>query len=200
MYIYNKRVTMKTIKCTRCKLERDISEFYKSKRHELGYIPTCKECESIRKSSVYKPDVRQKKYEDNKEKYLLSVKKYAEKNKDKIRQQRKDYYLNNKIKFLEAGWKKKGILNKDLEFFKKKDFDELFGKAGMVCQICEESVVKHKKGFVVDHCHTTGIARGILCAHCNVALGSFKDNIEIIKNAVKYLDMQNTNVVKMAIS
>jgi hypothetical protein len=39
----------------------------------------------------------------------------------------------------------------------------------------------------VDHCHNTGKIRGILCTKCNTGLGSFKDNIELLMNAIKYL-------------
>jgi hypothetical protein len=39
----------------------------------------------------------------------------------------------------------------------------------------------------VDHSHITGKVRGILCPSCNLTIGLFEDNIEIIKNAIKYL-------------
>ena len=40
----------------------------------------------------------------------------------------------------------------------------------------------------VDHCHTTGKARGVLCTMCNRGLGHFKDNINSLKNAITYLN------------
>lgn len=179
---------METIKCTLCKLEKNVSEFYKSKRHKLGYIPTCKACESLRHNKKYDPQKRRKHYEENKETYLLKSKVYNEQNKEKIKQKTKEYYNNNKVKFLESGWKQKGILNKNSEFFKKQDFDELFEKANKSCEICGTTNVNHIKGFVVDHCHKTGYARGILCAHCNMALGGFKDDKNILIKAFNYLD------------
>lgn len=178
---------MKTINCTLCKKEKDVSEFYKSQRHKLGYIPSCKECESLRHLTNYDPKNRKQNYMESKEKYLVNAKIYAEKNKEKIRQQKKDYYQNNKLMFLEAGWKKKGILNKNSLFFKQQDFNELFEIANYSCQICKKADIKHKKGFVVDHCHKTNYARGILCANCNIALGCFRDSIEHLNNAIKYL-------------
>jgi hypothetical protein len=39
----------------------------------------------------------------------------------------------------------------------------------------------------VDHCHITGVIRGLLCTACNRALGLFKDSPEILHRAIKYL-------------
>ena len=41
---------------------------------------------------------------------------------------------------------------------------------------------------VVDHCHSTGNVRGILCNECNRGLGYFHDNIEALQRAAKYLE------------
>jgi hypothetical protein len=40
----------------------------------------------------------------------------------------------------------------------------------------------------VDHCHETGKVRGLLCVHCNSGLGSFSDDVNIMRQAIKYLD------------
>lgn len=178
---------MNLIQCTKCKVEKDISEFYVSKRHKLGYIPTCKICESSRHKKKYDPDKRRKHYEENKDVYLLRSRSYNENNKEKIKQSRRQYYENNKIRFLESGWKRKGILNENSLPFTKEDFDKLFLLSNKSCQICKTTKPNHKKGFVVDHCHETGLARGILCAHCNASLGGFKDDISILKSAIEYL-------------
>ena len=45
--------------------------------------------------------------------------------------------------------------------------------------------------LVVDHCHKTGKIRGLICDSCNVGLGRFKDNIDNLKNAIKYLEKNN---------
>lgn len=39
----------------------------------------------------------------------------------------------------------------------------------------------------IDHDHKTGKVRGILCHHCNIALGSFNENPLILVRAIKYL-------------
>jgi hypothetical protein len=46
---------------------------------------------------------------------------------------------------------------------------------------------KFRKVWVVDHDHDTGKLRGIICNPCNVKLGAFKDSIEELGEAIKYL-------------
>ena len=41
---------------------------------------------------------------------------------------------------------------------------------------------------VVDHCHTHGHVRGIICNECNRGLGYFKDNPTALRNAATYLE------------
>jgi hypothetical protein len=41
--------------------------------------------------------------------------------------------------------------------------------------------------LVVDHCHTNGKIRGLLCHSCNTGLGKFFDNTSFLSNAINYL-------------
>lgn len=54
---------------------------------------------------------------------------------------------------------------------------------GGVCAICKRDMKRPQ----IDHCHTTGKVRGVLCSACNGALGKFQDNPEILKVAIEYL-------------
>jgi hypothetical protein len=55
-----------------------------------------------------------------------------------------------------------------------------------VCAICK-TASWGKKGPVVDHDHATGAVRGILCSHCNMGLGRFRDDPAILRAALEYL-------------
>ena len=45
--------------------------------------------------------------------------------------------------------------------------------------------------LVMDHNHETGKFRGMICHHCNRGLGNFKDNINTLQAAIKYLNERN---------
>jgi N12 class adenine-specific DNA methylase len=62
-------------------------------------------------------------------------------------------------------------------------FDCLAEKQGHKCKICNE----HVANLVVDHDHKTGKIRGLICHSCNKGLGFFKDNVNNLLNAIKYL-------------
>lgn len=66
------------------------------------------------------------------------------------------------------------------------EYNTLLQAQNNVCAICGSSCPT-KKRLAVDHCHSTGKVRGLLCMPCNRALGLFKDNSEIVENALSYL-------------
>lgn len=56
------------------------------------------------------------------------------------------------------------------------------------CAICRSGNPRgNGKHFAVDHCHSTGKVRGLLCAHCNTVLGKMNDNPDTLLRAVEYL-------------
>ena len=70
------------------------------------------------------------------------------------------------------------------------EYNLLVEKQNNSCAICG----KHKSEFTgrgnnfhIDHCHTTGKVRGLLCSNCNTGLGQFKDNQVLLENAIQYL-------------
>ena len=46
-------------------------------------------------------------------------------------------------------------------------------------------------GLVVDHCHTTGKIRQLLCSSCNTALGLLKEKEDTILNLLDYVRKHN---------
>lgn len=60
------------------------------------------------------------------------------------------------------------------------------------CKICN-IVFDNKIKPHVDHCHKTGLVRGLLCGACNKGLGFFQDNQDIISRAAVYLALSAVN-------
>lgn len=54
------------------------------------------------------------------------------------------------------------------------------------CAICKDGI--ELVDSAIDHNHETGEFRGVLCKQCNRALGMFKDNPAVLRNAVEYLE------------
>lgn len=68
----------------------------------------------------------------------------------------------------------------------KEQYLDLFKKQDNKCAICGKSFNETKA--CVDHNHNTGNIRGLLCTQCNSLLGMAHDNINILKNAILYLE------------
>lgn len=71
------------------------------------------------------------------------------------------------------------------------DYNKMFADQAGCCATCGTHNSVTTKPLCVDHCHTTGLVRGLLCTQCNVALGLAKDNITTLQNMIKYLGGNN---------
>jgi hypothetical protein len=67
------------------------------------------------------------------------------------------------------------------------DYNTMFEKQNGCCIICGIHQSELNSKLAVDHCHTTKKVRGLLCPFCNNGLGCFKDNINFLSKAIKYL-------------
>lgn len=97
--------------------------------------------------------------------YNIKRAKYRKEQKIKAKDKIRDYNLSTKYNITLA------------------DYNRLLEVQNHCCIICERS---HQK-LVVDHNHKNGQIRGLLCQSCNIGLGSFKDKIDLLASAIKYL-------------
>ena len=67
------------------------------------------------------------------------------------------------------------------------EYNEQLEKQGGVCAICSAPPGERRLGW--DHCHETGQGRGILCHRCNVGIGMFRDDPELLTAAIEYLQL-----------
>lgn len=144
--------------CPKCKKDLQVSSFNKSNRRD-GYQTYCRECHNSIQRDKYLNDP------------MAKVKRQIRAGRRKER----DPLVQRKAEL-------KRLYGITLE-----DYVEMFDNQNGVCAICKEEC-KTKNSLSVDHDHQTGKVRGLLCNSCNGGLGLFKDNINILRKAIEYLD------------
>lgn len=63
------------------------------------------------------------------------------------------------------------------------EFRRLLDAQGGVCGICR----RDDRQLDIDHCHSTGEVRGLLCGPCNRGIGFLDDDVELMRAAIEYL-------------
>jgi hypothetical protein len=128
------------------------------------------------------------------------AKRHYQKHKEYIKEKSKKYYMDNKEIILEKMKTKSRSQRGDRAYQEYRrnielrylfgitldDYNKLKENQNYKCAICGNER-SEKKDFHVDHCHSTGKIRGLLCSNCNTGLGQFKDNIELLNKAISYL-------------
>lgn len=109
-------------------------------------------------------------YARNKEKCAEMYRRWKKENPDKVKAQlARRNYAGSYFKF--------GLT--------ATEYREMAAKYNGVCPICNRT---DSRRLSVDHCHTTGKIRGMLCNTCNIGLGKFRDNPMWLRNAALYLE------------
>jgi hypothetical protein len=120
-------------------------------------------------------------YKNNKDAYAAKSRAWRERNKERCKENRRRHYVENKEANLaysaEYSLKRKFNITKE-------QYDTMLHEQGGVCAICKGVCTR---ALAVDHCHTTGKVRGLLCNNCNRGIGHLKDSVEILEAAINYL-------------
>lgn len=152
---------MKT--CSKCKVEKPESEFYKNRRHKDGLAYYCKGCS----------DASTEQYRlDNPEKLHADYRRHNERRKrDHTPEKCRADHLRHKFGMSSS------------------DYQKLLDRQGGGCAICGRTESDATKpNLSVDHNHSTGKIRGLLCGKCNTALGKFQDSPELLRKAAEYVE------------
>jgi transposase len=73
----------------------------------------------------------------------------------------------------------------------------LLKSAGNKCEICGLTNENIGQRMFIDHNHSTGEVRGVLCYRCNFAIGSFADSIKNMENAINYLKSRDSRYIQI---
>jgi hypothetical protein len=185
---------MKT--CSKCNLVKALDCFYKDKYQKDGYKTSCKECSRnshsawVKNNSAAANEHALKSYQKRKEKISKRRKELRASNpehyRDKAKETRSKNLAHYRRRSRENGWKYAGIV--DMTYDRYLDMLE---KQNRCCAICNDPQEILARNLCVDHNHTTGEARGLLCDKCNFAIGYFKESRLLLEKAINYLDMHN---------
>lgn len=147
-------------KCTKCKDAKPISEFHYRKDKER-YRYQCKLCTNKATQEYYKK-------------------------RSEFRKQRsKERYADNKLGYKDTHYNSKLLKTYGISL---EDKNKMLENQDYSCKICGIEESSLNKRMAVDHCHTTGKVRGLLCDRCNRGIGWFDDNPELLRKAAEYLD------------
>ena len=100
----------------------------------------------------------------------------------------KEWYKNNPERYFYNQIKAKYGINKT-------EYLTMLDAQDNKCAICGEKETApnvwkegQSRRLAVDHDHSTGLVRGLLCYRCNTTLGKLNDDIELLKKMVSYLE------------
>lgn len=197
---------METKTCIICHTEKPITEFRKRGKNSDKRRNECSECLNHKSKEYYAQNAEElkewqknhriennetlktyhrEKYLRNRDSKLKYAKEYKLANKELISQKAKAYRKANpdKVRSQELV-QKYGI---DLE-----QYNKMLAEQNNVCFICKQSETIKGQSLAVDHCHTTGKVRHLLCSRCNTSLGSLKEDTSIAEALVEYIKTKCT--------
>lgn len=115
------------------------------------------------------------------------AKAYREKHKLKAQEYQKQYRVLNEAALKLYKQQTYKLKRFDKYGITKNEFLSNLEKQKECCAICSKPFDNHVRVYI-DHCHTTGKVRGLICFHCNTGLGHFKDNSTLLQKAIDYLN------------
>lgn len=165
---------VKTKRCTKCGAERPLSSFCKRSSSKDGLNSHCADCRT-----AYFLNHREK----NRVALEAKRKKYPSAQPEYKREWMTSYYHANKDRAKDNNLRRFGIT--------LADYERMLDEQGGVCKVCcrpETAILRgHVKALAVDHCHATGVVRGLLCTKCNTALGLVEDCPDRLDALARYL-------------
>lgn len=105
---------------------------------------------------------------------------YYSNNKDVLNKKSRDHHWMNREAIVTRMNARRYLKSYGLT---KEEKSQLAVMQSDVCAICLETA-----SLGVDHCHKTGLVRGLLCPRCNFGLGHLRDSPVLLERAIEYLN------------
>lgn len=192
--------------CTKCRIVKPLDEFSSAPRGKYGKKASCKECDAARHARLHPPKPRSAKLRReplsgtaektctkcNQVKTVdeFSVSRRATQTSNAVYRswckicasaQAMEWYRANPER---SNANKRRNNLKSLYGLSQSEYDDLVRAQHGVCAICGNG----REGRLhVDHDHSNGKVRGLLCNRCNRAVGLLGDDPTILRKAISYL-------------
>ena len=143
---------------------------------------------------------RAKKREQARARYAANPEKYRKYQRERqLDLYRNDPAYKEKVSAQRLAWQKDNRLKLAAYRIKHKykmsteQWDLMFAQQGKRCAACGSDASNWKtrdgrSAWHTDHCHSSGKVRGILCHHCNTALGALREDTTKIRRLAAYLE------------
>lgn len=131
---------------------------------------------TYRQRNKQKVSIAQRVYRVGNKDFVAGLKKaWRLQNQDKVRVHKKRWYEKYKDAIAMANrFRRYGVT--------QEQYEEMLTAQKNSCAICGTERSQIKRELDIDHCHSTGEVRGLLCPPCNRAVGYFeKYGVELIK-------------------
>lgn len=191
-------------RCTKCKSEKPVSEFYTFKRGKPDerLSSQCVACIQIESKARWQREVAQRVPRDDDHRRVLANRRLAKSGQKECRGCSKvlsitDFYKIGQSRTPECRSCFKRLSPERTRAAKYglslRAYKRLSDRQGGVCAICHtvgswgRQKIDPRMPLVVDHDHKTGEVRGLLCASCNSSLGFLNDDVGLLAKAAKYL-------------
>lgn len=166
--------------CPQCKREgrgpKLLTDFNVSQKDRTGRQSWCRAC-----------------MKEHQTKNIVSIRegnrKWRANNRDKTRAHSRDWARKNPLAMTAKSLRQEYGITVE-------QYAEMFEAQGGRCKICDTAILSqlmNTRGTPrrtvahVDHCHETGRVRGLLCFNCNIGLGKFQDDAQVLLKAMQYL-------------
>lgn len=125
---------------------------------------------------------------ENKEKMISYQKKYRDGNKETLAVAKRVYCAANGDRIARS---RRAYLIEYTYGITVEQHEAIFESQGRRCANpeCKTTDPGSKRGWHTDHDHETGKVRGLLCHHCNVALGNVQDSVDKLQGLIDYLKL-----------
>jgi len=84
---------------------------------------------------------------------------------------------------------KRRLARKHRYGIEQEDFERMVIERDGKCDMCHKVPTGKRKTLCIDHDHSTGKIRGLLCSACNNGLGFLGDNVDIPAKVQQYLQL-----------